>query len=159
MLVRALCIAILLAVVGSPALASGVDIEASKAEQALLSFYAALSSREYGAAAELYGGSYSVLSTWNPDLEPEAFSDLLRRGCEVNGLQCLEVRRIVSVSRLREKEYRFIAEFSTAGGELFVRRISEDGDLAASRSDSSFSIVIEDVGEGYQVKGLPPYTP
>jgi hypothetical protein len=154
-----MCIVVLLVVVALPVSASSEDEGIAQAERTLLSFFASLSSRDYVAAVEFYGGSYGVLRSWNRDLDQSALPDLWKRGCEQGGLQCLAVRRVVAAAKLKAGKYRFEVEFSTADGELFVRRSAEEGDPAAAHPDSSFAYIVEDSGEGYLVQGLPPYIP
>lgn len=66
-----------------------------EARSALISFFELLNYREYEKAAALYGGEYQGLREWNPLLDPQDHAALLKNGCEINGLQCLHVKRIV----------------------------------------------------------------
>ena len=70
MLIRNLYIAVVVAVFALPAYASGVDVGAAEAENAIMSFFSAVSSGDYAAADDYYGGTYAALQEWNPDLDP-----------------------------------------------------------------------------------------
>ena len=159
MLIRNLYIAVVVAVFALPAYASGVDVGAAEAENAIMSFFSAVSSGDYAAADDYYGGTYAALQEWNPDLDPIDFPGLWRQGCGCNGLRCLAVRRIVECTKLKPRKYRLVVEFQTSDGELFVRRTAEADDSAAASSESTFAYIVEDKGDGYQVEGLPPYIP
>ncbi|MGW8227051.1 MAG: hypothetical protein ACWGOY_15020, partial [Anaerolineales bacterium] len=51
----------------------------------------------YERAAELFGGSYEILQTMNPDIDPDDHLTLLRHACEGNGFQCQRLREVLSI--------------------------------------------------------------
>ncbi len=140
---------------------AGVSDESSSAsaEEALAAFFGALSSGDYESAVDLYGGTYEILAGWNPEVNPDNKAALLKSGCMRNGLQCLELRRIVERRSMPDGAIRFVVEFSTHEGELFVRGPCGDEDSAASSPELLFTYDVGDVGGRFKVFGLPPYVP
>jgi hypothetical protein len=131
------------------------------ARQALAEFFEHLNAGRYQEASKFYGGSYEVLADQNPTLDPQDHAALLRSACTANGFQCLRVRSV----RLQEPvasqaEFRFLVEFSTFDGELFVRGPccgASETDMP-SQSEFSFAVVLNESG-GYRVQDLPVYVP
>ncbi len=91
------------------------------AETALANFFQYLSSGEYDKAAAVFGGSYAGLQSMNPAVSPDDHAALWKNGCEMNGLQCLPLLRVVSRQRLSETEFLFKIEFKGVDGKAFVR--------------------------------------
>jgi len=91
-----------------------------KARSALVRFFEHLNHQEYEKAAMLYGGEYQGLREWNPLIEPQDHAALLKNGCEINGLQCLQLKRIVTEKEVSLAEYHFRVEFVNENGSLFV---------------------------------------
>lgn len=163
-LLMALCVAAAACspnLVTPPASEAPTSGDEELALQALTAFFDHLNAGRYPEATELYGGSYEVLIGYNPDLDPQDLAGLFRNGCTVNGLQCLEVRD----ARLQEQvpatgEYRFLVEFSTADGELFVRGPCCGATEEEMPSESEFLFTVVRGGDGeYRVQDLPVYVP
>lgn len=131
----------------------------SSAEAVLVGFLSSLADGNYDVAAGLYGGSYGTLRDWNPVLDPEAVTNLWENGCTKNGLQCLELRRVVKTSVEEDGVFRFDVELSTAEGELFERGPCCGEDPASSPPVSVFEFTVEDVGGRFVVTQMPPYVP
>ncbi|MDK2980259.1 MAG: hypothetical protein PWQ55_606 [Chloroflexota bacterium] len=90
------------------------------AESTLREFFQALSDGNYAQAADLYGGSYNWLRSVNASVDPEDLPALWRAGCELNGLACLPVGRVLSVQKPGESEALVVVEFLQADGEVFT---------------------------------------
>lgn len=136
--------------------------QASDSEQAhlaLTGFFDALSTAKYGAAAELYGGSYEILVGYNPDLDPDDYATLWERGCLVNGLQCLAVRTATFNELTAAGEYIFTVEFNHADDSLFVRGPC-CGETPTTPPQFQFEYRVIEGGDGkFQVLDLPVYVP
>ena len=91
-----------------------------KARSALVRVFEHLNHQEYEKAAPLYGGEYQGLREWNPLIDPQDHAALLKSGCEINGLQCLQIKRIVDEKVVSLAEYHFKVEFVNENGSLFV---------------------------------------
>lgn len=118
-----------------------------RARDALRAYFGALYAGRYADAAKLYGGSYELLSGWNPDVDARDHAVLLRSGCQQNGLQCLRLKRIVSEKAVSADEFQFTVEFLTDTGKLFVK-------LAKT---SRFTFTVKYAGGAYLVQDLPVY--
>ncbi len=92
----------------------------SPAESALRAFFQALSTEEYAAAADLYGGSYDWLRSVNSSVDPDDLPELWRAGCELNGLACLPVGRVLSVQKPGMDEAVVVVEFLQGDGAVFT---------------------------------------
>jgi len=137
------------------------DGDVGLARQALVEFFDRLHAGDYAGASELYGGSYEVLTGYNPDLDPQDHEALFRNACKLSGLQCLRVRS----ARLQGGSadgggYQFAVEFSRADGELFVLGPCCGATETEQPSRSEFVFTVVGVAEGkYQVLDLPVYMP
>ena len=135
------------------------DDEALAAE-AVYAFFDTLAAGDYDVAAQQYGGSYDVLTGYNPNVAPDDVATLWRNGCSINGLNCLKARSLTLADRPAEGEYRFNVEFSTREGELFVQRPCCGVDETQQPPQSLFPIRVARGADGrYRVMDLPPYTP
>lgn len=131
--------------------------DAGQAQEALARYLAHLHQGQYAQAAALYGGSYDVLLDWNPDMERTDQAALLRRGCTVNGLQCLAVAGIEPRPGGEPGTFFFDVSFRNADGSLFVHPVP--GDQAGGELAASFPFTVVASGSGYQVLELPVYLP
>jgi hypothetical protein len=131
-----------------------------KARNALTAFFELLNQREYEQAAALYGGDYQGLRDSNPLLDPQDHVALLTNGCEINGLQCLRVQRIVNEKVVSPTEYHFTVEFMNQDGSLFVRGPCCGGNAIDFPPESQFPYtVIRNCAGEFLVLELPVYVP
>jgi len=131
-----------------------------EARRNLILYFDLLSSRDYQQASILYGGDYDLLRDWNPLVPPTDFSTLFRHGCEANGLQCLQVARIVEETIVSPWEVSFTVEFRTADGSLFVIGPCCGADPTTWLPVSQFTYtVIGDCHGRHLVMELPPCVP
>jgi hypothetical protein len=131
-----------------------------KARNALTTFFELLHQREYEEAAALYGGDYQGLRDSNPLLAPQDYVALLTNGCEINGLQCLQVKRIVDEKVVSVAEYHFTVEFLNQDGSLFVRGPCCGGNATDFPPESQFAYtIIRDCAGRFLVLELPVYVP
>jgi len=131
-----------------------------KARNVLTSFFELLNQREYERAAVLYGGDYQGLREWNPLLDPQAHAALLQNACEINGLQCLQVKRFVDETVVSLAEYHFTVEFMNQDGSLFVRGPCCGGNATDFPPESQFGYtVIRNCAGEFLVVELPVYVP
>jgi SH3 domain-containing protein len=131
-----------------------------KARKALLSFFELLNHHEYEEGVSLYGGDYQGLREWNPLLDPQDHATLLKNACELNGLQCLRVKRIVDEKVISLAEYHFTVEFLNQDGSLFVRGPCCGGNATDFPPESRFAYtVIRNCDGEFLVRELPVYVP
>ena len=130
------------------------------AVDALFTFFDKLKAGDYAEAAAYFGGSYEVLTGYNPEVDPADVATLWRNGCSINGLNCLAARSVTLADRPEPGEYTFNVEFSTREGELFVQLPCCGADETEQPPVSLFSIHVARGADGrYRVIDLPPYTP
>lgn len=127
--------------------------DGDRAQQALRRYFILLHQGQYAEAVALYGGSYDVLQAWNPTADPDDYAGLLEKGCTVNGLHCLPVRRIQSLGSPPADGFAFSVEFENPDGSLFVL------DTAGTMPQSAFDYTVLRGEQGYAVQELPVYGP
>lgn len=118
-----------------------------RARDAMRAYFGALYAGRYADGAKLYGGSYEILSGWNPDVAASDHTTLLQNGCEQNGLQCLRLKRIVSEKAVSANEFQFTVEFLNDAGKLFVKL----------GKTSRFTFTVKYADGKYLVQELPVY--
>ena len=130
------------------------------AAHAIYDFFNTLQAGDYAEAAQQFGGSYDVLTGYNPEVDPDDFATLWRNGCSINGLNCLKARSLTLAGQPAPGEYLFDVEFSTREGELFVLGPCCGVDETQQPPVWVFPIrVVRGEDGGYRVIDLPPYTP
>ena len=136
------------------------ETDEERALQALTEYLADLNSGDYASAEQLYGGPYEMLEGYNSDVDPEDHVQLLQRACEVNGLNCLQLKSATLNQVISDNEFIFIVELQTDDGDLFEIGpcCGEDEEGYIPISTFKFTVVLTGPGQ-YQVMDLPPYTP
>ncbi len=130
------------------------------AAQAVKNFFQALHLAEYDTAVELYGGSYTILENYNPDLDPENRSRLWQRACQQNGFVCLPIKEIVRIESKSTDELEVTATFQDKNGNLFVRSDCCAGSDAKNAQQTVFTFQVAENKQGdCQVLDLPVYQP
>lgn len=130
-----------------------------QAQQALHVFFERLAGGEYEAAVAQYGGSYEILVSFNPALNPDDKAALWQSGCQVNGLQCLTIRTAIFKEVSDTGEYIFTIEFNALDGSLFVFDAC-CGENLTTPPQSQFEYRVVEGGDGqFRVLDLPVYTP
>lgn len=139
---------------------SSPDIDVEAARKAIIKFFSYLHAGEYERASNLYGGSYTIMLDHNPGLDPEDYAGLHRNACEINGAQCLEVRRATLLDQPTPTEFRFVIEFSNEDGSLFTRGgcCGENSINGSPEAEFIYTSRLECTGE-YRVMELPVYLP
>jgi len=139
--------------------------EETLAEQAAVAFFKDLSLGRYAEADALYAGHYEPLISLSEPSTPDDHALLWRNACDLSGLQCLAIDRIVSTERYEMTEqnplnaFKITVEFKDRTGKVFVLGPC----CGASEQDmppvSQFIVdVIERDGEFY-VTSLPVFVP
>lgn len=134
--------------------------DAELAQKALADFFWHLSQGKYQEAADLYGGSYDILASYNPDLDPEDYPALWERACEINGFQCLQVEEILVVEEIPPSEFQLTASFRTSAGEVLQLDAccGEDPDGQPPQTQFTFWVHKSSAGD-FLVLDLPVYMP
>jgi hypothetical protein len=138
---------------------NATDGALAEAQTILTSYFALLNERRYAEATHLYGGDYEQLRDWNPSVSPADVAALFQNGCEVNGLQCLELERATLESRPNPSELRFRVTFRNPDGTRFERGPCCGADATTQPPQDTFIYTVIKTELGYQVLELPPYVP
>jgi hypothetical protein len=130
-----------------------------QARQTLITFFDKLSEGDYDEAVQLFGGSYEVLESMNPEVDPQDRAMLWRNGCQINGLQCLDIRRADFVERNDEGAYIFSVEFNIPDLNLFVREgCCDTGRAPPPDFRFEYRVILGSDGV-YRVLDMPIYIP
>jgi len=126
----------------------------------MINFFVYLNHAKYEQAVNLYDGSYEILEGYNPDIDPASKSELLKAGCEFNGLTCLQLYQANLSERPSNDEFVFTVSFRNQDGSVF-----ELGPCCGETKEemppvSQFEIHVTCPSENScQVLDLPPYVP
>jgi hypothetical protein len=120
-------------------------------------FFNSLWNRNYDPGVDLFGGSYEILQDWNPEIARDDHAGLLKNGCEVNGLECLPVRRIVEEDWVSPDEVRFMVEFLNPDGSRFERGQCCGGSPEDFPTQTQFQYGVKQIEGRWKVMDLPPY--
>lgn len=132
--------------------------EPANAREALIMYFALLAGRKYEETVNYYGGSYDALEHWNPPIDKNDKAGLLKNGCEVNGLSCFPVRRVVAQEKISPTEHRFTVEFTAEDGKLFSKG-PFPGDPEDTKPQTQFVYTVKKNGDRFVVMELPVYIP
>ena len=133
--------------------------DTNQAHQVISTFFSELSKGNYAKAAKLYGGSYEILVSFNPEMDADDHAGLWQNGCQINGLQCLTTRTITYNESNDRGEYIFTVEFNAPDGDLFVLEAC-CGEDQSTLSQFQFEYrVLEGKDGEFHVLDMPVYMP
>jgi hypothetical protein len=136
------------------------DQALNDAQSTLVTFFDLLSKKEYARAAEFYGGSFYMLRNSNPPVDPKDYATLFQHACEINGLQCLQIKQVVNRDVISQFRFEFEVEFELPDGSLFVLGPCCGGNETDQPPKSRFKYpVVLDCHNRYFVMELPVYVP
>ncbi len=143
----------------SACLPESPEANLDSAEMALADFFQHLADGEYEQADSLYGGSYESLQSLNLEISPDDHAALWQYGCDLNGLQCLPLLRVVSRQRISVDEFIFTVEFEGADGKAFVFGPCCGASAEEMPPVSRFEYHIRFVDGDYLVMNEPVFVP
>lgn len=133
--------------------------EKGMAEKTVNDFFSFLSQGRYDEADRLYGGDYETLRSFNPAADLNDHAALWEAGCQLSGLQCLPVRRVISVEKISLKEFILVVEFQNKDDSPFILEPCCGASEDEMPPTSEFEVfVIEREGK-YYVTSLPVFVP
>ncbi len=126
----------------------------------MINFFVYLNHAKYEQAVGLYGGSYEILEGYNPDIDPASKSELLKAGCEFNGLTCLQLYQADLSERPSNNEFVFTVSFRNPDGSIFELGPCCGATIEEMPPVSQFEIHVTCPSENScLVLDLPPYVP
>jgi hypothetical protein len=136
-----------------PSVAAATDEE--QARNALLEFFAHLSSGDYADAAALFGGEMSEYA--REPMPGETVAAYWEYIC--NFLWCLPVAEITEVEQISESEYLFLVVFRMQDGTRFEIGACCGGDPAATPPVWQFAYPVRKIDGTWKVMRAPLFTP
>ena len=133
--------------------------DASAVESTLTDFFKALSDGNYERAVQLFGGSYESLRAMNPQSDPDDLVGLWKLGCEVNGLVCLPVNRVIETHALSETETLFVVEFLAEDGQVFTLSPCCGAQEGTAAPQSAFEFRVRTQNEFSLIEDIPALIP
>ena len=137
--------------------AATATADLAQARAALITYFSLLHAGRYADAINYYGGSYDILSSTNPEIDPNDRVALIKYGCIL--LMCLEVRTIVQAEIASPTEFKFVVEFKNEDGSLFVRGPCCGASETDMPPESQFAVLVIKVDDRFLVQQLPVYVP
>ncbi|MBI2473461.1 hypothetical protein HYV70_02835 [Candidatus Uhrbacteria bacterium] len=127
-----------------------------KAKEAVIIFLSSLHDKQYEEASYYYGSDYTQLQDWNPTINKTDYAQLWKNGCEINGLNCLEIRSLEAGQK--DDAYIVYVWFSNEDGSEF-RINTPDGSSPEETSQNVFPFTVTKSEDGsFKVQTMPPYT-
>jgi hypothetical protein len=139
--------------------------EEQLAEQAAVAFFKDLSAGHYTQADALYAGDYSALASFSSVISPTDHAALWKNGCEISGLQCLPIDRIISTERYPvtqtnpQTAFKITVEFKGRTGKTFVQSPCCGASATEMPPVSQFKVDVIERGGKFYVTSLPVYIP
>lgn len=133
---------------------------ASVARATMVQFFADLNNAEFESAALHYAGSYEELQYFNPGVDPADKVALLRAGCEINGLLCMQLMTAEQISVENGLIFHFKVSYRAADGTEFVLGPCCGATETEMPPVRYFDVTVRcDQQDACLVMDLPPYVP
>lgn len=129
------------------------------ARNTLIQFFADLNNAEYEDAVMHYGGSYEELQYFNPGVDPADKVALLKTGCEVNGLQCMQLMTAEQVSIENGLTFYYKVSYRAPDGTEFVLGPCCGASETEMPPVRYFDVTVRCDQDACLVMDLPPYVP
>jgi len=147
------------AVIPTPTVTNETSLNLLMAKEALITYFSLLNEKKYSEAVKYHGSGYDYLWDWNPTIDRNNYSQLLKMGCKENGLKCLKIRNILEQQQVSPSEFKFIVKFSENDGTLFKRGPCSGSTEEQQSTETDFEFVVRKKGENYLVVTQPVYVP
>ena len=129
------------------------------AEQTAVAFFEHLSEGRYEKAADMYAGDYTALASLTSLISPDDYAGLWKNGCEISGLQCLPIYRIISTEKFSLNEFIVHVEFRDKSGGIYVHGPCCGATIEDSQPVSRFVVYVIERDGRYYVTSLPVFSP
>jgi hypothetical protein len=135
------------------------DTDLSLAHEALIQYFSLLNKGQYAEAVKYHGSGYDYLRDWNPTIDPNDYINLLKNGCEINGLQCLKIKSVLNQQKISSTEFKFTVQFSNNNGTLFKRGPCCGATEETMPTKTEFEYTVKKIDNEFLVKDQPLYVP
>ncbi len=106
----------------------------------------------------LYGGDYSLLEAYNPDIAPDDSAGLFEAACTINGFICdLTVYEIVGSKQLSDQAVQFTVTLAQPDGSLFELGPCCGAESTATAVQREFAYTVALQNGRFRVMELPVY--
>ena len=129
------------------------------AEQTAVAFFKDLSAGRYEKAATMYAGDYAALASLTSEIPPDDHAGLWKNGCEISGLQCLPIYRIINTEKFSLNEFRITVEFRDPSGGVYVLGPCCGATAEEMPPVSQFDVYVIERDSNYYVTSLPVFIP
>jgi hypothetical protein len=130
------------------------------ARNTMVQFFADLNNSQFESAALHYGGSYEELQYFNPGVDPADKVALLKAGCEVNGLLCMQIMTAGQVSVEDGLTFHYKVSYRAPDGKEFVLGPCCGASETEMPPVRYFDVTVRcDQQDACLVMDLPPYVP
>jgi len=137
--------------------ATKTDIELAR--EALIDYFNFLNKKQYSEAIKYHGSGYEFLQAWNPRIDINDHISLLKNGCEINGLQCLKIKNILSQQQISSTEFKFLVQFENNDGTLFKRGPCCGATEEQMPTKTDFEYTVKKVNNDFLIMTPPVYVP
>ena len=129
------------------------------AEQTAVAFFNDLSAGRYEKAAAMYAGDYATLASLTSEISSNDLAALWKNGCEISGLQCLPIYRIINTEKFSLNEFGISVEFKDPYGGVFVQGPCCGATAEEMPPVSQFDVYVIERDNNYYVTSLPVLLP
>ncbi len=133
--------------------------KANTPELAFNEYFSLLNEGNYKEAMYYHGAGYETLYAWNGGVSPADRITLFKNGCEMNGWQCLKVKKILKTEKISDTETKFTVQFQNNDGSLFERGPCCGSTEEQDPTQREFTYNVKKTKNGFMVMNEPLYVP
>lgn len=133
------------------------DLESAK--NTLLTYFTLLNDKKYSVAVQYHGSGFEYIQNWNPDIDKNDYPKLLEMGCIKNGLQCLEISKVLSEKIVSPTEFLFEVQFANDNGTLFMQKQCCGATEQQMPTKDSFEFTVKKINGNFIITTQPVYIP
>lgn len=130
-----------------------------KAEEAAELFFDNLSTGRYAEADALFAGDYAQLASLTILVPADDHAGLWKNACEISGMQCLPIRRVIKTEKFSLNEFWLTVEFLDRSGGPLTQGPCCGANADASPPVSQFNVFVIERDGRYLVSSLPVFLP
>ena len=137
-----------------------IEISPENTLPVLKSYFDALNGGDYEEAANIYGGDFTPLFEYNPDITQDEKAALFASTCELNGFLCdLHIGEIMQFEKVSDLAIQFTLTLEGSDGSSFELGPCCGEDPASASPQYEFVYTVAWQGGRFQVMELPVYRP